>query len=56
MVTLLQLADVLLSAVILAVVVAQRPQPDPVADLTQRLRHPLTWKLQHPVRALVRLF
>jgi hypothetical protein len=28
---------------------------DPVLDLTARLRHPIRWRLQHPVRAIRRL-
>lgn len=27
---------------------------DPVSDLTDRLRHPIRWKLTHPIRAIWR--
>lgn len=28
---------------------------DPLADLTERLRHPVRWAVKHPVQALLRL-
>jgi hypothetical protein len=28
-----------------------RAEQDPVADLTERVRHPIRWTLRHPVRA-----
>jgi len=27
---------------------------DPVDDLTERVRHPIRWKLTHPIRAIRR--
>ena len=27
---------------------------DPIADLTERLRHPVRWRLTHPVQAIHR--
>lgn len=31
-----------------------REATDPVADLTERLRHPMLWRMAHPVKALRR--
>lgn len=31
-----------------------RKASDPVADLTERLRHPVRWSLTHPVQAIRR--
>jgi hypothetical protein len=30
------------------------PQPEPLEDLTFRLRHPLRWKLSHPLKGIRR--
>lgn len=29
-------------------------QDDPLEDLTERLRHPIRWRLSHPIRAMRR--
>jgi hypothetical protein len=41
---------------LLVLVVAKRPPVDPVADLTDRLRHPVRYRVQHPVRSVRRLW
>lgn len=28
---------------------ARRPEPDPVDELMERLRHPVRWTLSHPI-------
>jgi hypothetical protein len=32
----------------------QKAAVDPVEDLTERLRHPIRWRLQHPLRTIGR--
>lgn len=34
----------------------KRQEPEPLEDLTYRLQHPLKWRLEHPVRAVRRMF
>lgn len=30
----------------------KRIETDPVDDLTERVRHPIRWKLTHPIKAI----
>ena len=39
-------------AMLAAVGVWKRIDTDPVDDLTERVRHPMRWKLTHPIRAI----
>jgi hypothetical protein len=33
---------------------AHKPEPDPVDELTERLRHPIRWTMRHPFTAIKR--
>lgn len=34
----------------------KRAELEPLEDLTYRLQHPVKWRLEHPVRAVRRMF